>query len=333
MKTPTRSRKSVHQKLSHLKRGKFINPFSGFEDKTLKDFVRWYYKERGTYSKERRNRYKAIETYPNDGVLLRENKKKFSVTWVAHSTVLVQMNGMNILTDPIWSGRSSPVQFAGPKRYTLPAIEIKSLPLIHAVVISHDHYDHLDEKSILQLGNTPKYFVPLKVGRILKKMGITNYIELDWNEQYLYNGINFICTPAQHFSGRGLFDRYKTLWAGWALKSVRKESFYYPGDTGYFNEFTEIGDDYGPFDVVAAPIGAYKPEWFMRPVHMSPGEALMAFDRVKGKIFIPIHYGSFPLADDTPELAINDLKEAIKLQDINPKSVQILAPGKTLWIS
>jgi len=293
----------------HTDKG-FVNPYPGFEEKSFGDFLYWILFDRARNSNDKKNRTYDFIRVKNDGKALRENTGSFSVTWIGHSTLLIQIAGVNILTDPIWSERSSPFQFIGPKRFVKPGVRFEDLPEIHVVIISHDHYDHFDENTIRRLGNAPLYIVPLKVGKLLEDSDITNYRELDWWGSTTYRGIDFIATPAQHFSGRSLFNRNETLWSGWVIRG-KKHRVYFAGDTGYFPGFKEIGERYGPFDIAAIPVGAYMPRWFMGPVHLSPEEAVQAFLDVKGKKFLPIHWGTFDLAnealDDPPKVLIGEI--------------------------
>ena len=250
------------------------------------------------------------------------------MTWVGHSTVLFQLDGLNILSDPVWSDRASPVSWAGPKRYTEPGVAFEDLPEIHVVLISHNHYDHLDKSTIKRLGNAPFYLVPLGIGEFLEKLGIDNYRELDWWETFTYKSIHYICTPAQHFSARGLFDRNKTLWCGWAAQG-KNGSFLFAGDSGYFPGFREIGERYGPFDLVCLPIGAYLPQWFMGPVHLSPGEALLAYTELRGRKFLAVHWGTFKLASDPLALPPLALREEIEKNKLDTDDIWLLKHGES----
>ncbi|MBD3225099.1 MAG: hypothetical protein GF313_10250, partial [Caldithrix sp.] len=195
----------------------FRNPFSGFEERDTKDLMQWSVWERLKGEKpERPDSYK-FETVQNDGQRLRENKTQTTVTWIGHSTLLIQTAGLNILTDPIWSDRCSPVSFAGPRRHVQPGLDFYDLPPIDMVLISHNHYDHLDKNTIRRLGDRPLYIVPLGLGAFFRNLGIKHYTELDWWDELTVNGVRFVCTPAQHFSGRSLWDKNKTLWASWSI--------------------------------------------------------------------------------------------------------------------
>ena len=208
----------------------------------------------------------------------------------------------------------------------------EDLPEIHVVLISHDHYDHLDRFTLKRLGNKPFYLIPLCIGKYLRKWGIDNYRELDWWDNVEYQSLDFTCTPSQHFSGRGMFNRNKTLWCSWAVRG-KTGSFYFAGDTGYFPDFKEIGKRFGPFDLVCLPIGSYLPKWFMGPVHTSPGEAIRAFQDLNGRIFLPVHWGVFMLADDPLDLPPAVLREEIERNELKNKHFWILKHGETRSIT
>lgn len=167
----------------------FRNPYPGFEERGFTDVFKWGVIDRLAGKRPQRPDTYNFPVLPNDGIYLRENNSEFSITWIGHSTLLIQVDGMNILTDPIWSERASPIQFAGPKRYTPPGLAFSDLPEIDVVLISHDHYDHLDKETIKKLGNKPLYFVPLGVGKILSDWGIENFVELDWWDSNKFNSI------------------------------------------------------------------------------------------------------------------------------------------------
>lgn len=239
-----------------------------------------------------------------------QNAKHCSqLTWIGHATFLLQHDGITILTDPVFSMRASPLSFLGPKRITPAAVDISLLPRVDVVVISHDHYDHLDKSSVLALyrqqeTQPPVFVVPLKVGKWLSKIGIDCWYELDWWQSVEVLGWTFTAVPVQHFSGRGLRQN-NTLWAGWIMESSNNRSdsktFFFAGDTGYSKDFKEIGDRFGPIDVSLLPIGAYAPRWFMQEVHVNPEEAVKIHLDVKSKLSIAMHWGSFPLTDEPLE--------------------------------
>lgn len=245
------------------------------------------------------NDYPAFPVLNNDGGLLRENNSKLSVTWVGHATTLIQMDGVSILTDPIWSDRCSPVSFAGPKRFTPPGIQLENLPNIDVVIISHNHYDHMDLPTLLDLEKKfhPTFIVGLGNRESLLKEGLGFVIELDWWENTKIKEVSIYFTPAQHFTGRGIFDRFETLWGSYVIEG-RREKVYFAGDTGYSPHFKEIAEKFGKLDIAILPIGAFEPRWFMAGVHVDPEQAVQAFEDLQAKNFIPMHYMTFVLSDE-----------------------------------
>lgn len=252
------------------------------------------------------------------------------ITFVNHSTFLIQMDGLNILTDPVWSDRASPFSWIGPKRNRVPGIAFEDLPKIDAIVVSHNHYDHLDLPALRKLSelHAPKIIVPLGVRKFLESKGISNVVELDWwDDTNLNNMISIQAVPAQHFSGRGIFDRNATLWCGYVIKTP-PGNIYFAGDTGYNSEmFQEISKRTGPIRIGLLPIGAYKPHWFMSPVHTSPEEAVKIHMILDMETSIGMHFGTFRLADDGQEDPILDLQKAIKKFRLNSDEFLILKEG------
>ncbi len=219
------------------------------------------------------------------------------ITWLGHSTILIEIDGLTILTDPVWGERTSPYSWVGPKRWYPPPIALEDLPPLDAVIISHDHYDHLDYSTIVAMKdwNVP-FFVPLGVGAHLEYWGIPQerITELDWWDQMRLEELTVVMVPARHASGRDLFDQNDTLWGGYVLAG-NKHRVYFSGDTGFFPGFCEIGDKWGPFDVTMIEVGAYDsawPDW-----HIGPEQAVIAHQMVRGNIFLPIHWGLFNLAN------------------------------------
>lgn len=225
--------------------------------------------------------------------------RPLGVSWYGHSTALLDIDGYRVLTDPVWSNRCSPSDLIGPQRLHPMPIQLEALPAVDAVVISHDHYDHLDIDTIIALARAQRaqFFVPLGVGAHLRSWGIAEerIVELDWYQQAKIDQLTLTCTPARHFSGRFL-DRNVTLWASWVLAGPHHR-VYFGGDTGYTKTFARIGADYGPFDLTLMPIGAYNRAW--PDVHMNPEEAVRAHLDVtnsKSGLLVPIHWCTFRLA-------------------------------------
>ncbi len=303
----------------HFDGHRYFNPFPTFKNRNAWDVAKWLLWDhiRAKRQKGHTNSFQWEEGQ-HDPSWLSRNRKQFSVTWIGHSTLLIQMQGLNILTDPIFSKRASPFSFIGPRRLVPPGLAFDDLPPIDLVIISHDHYDHLDKRTIKRLGNKPFYVVPLGVGAILRSWGIYHFREMDWRDKIEFNGLEIICTPAQHFSGRSPFRQNSTLWASWLLKS-RTLSFYFGGDTGYFPGFKGIAQVYGPIDFAALPIGAYAPRWFMKAVHLDPEDALKAFKDLQAAILIPIHWGTFDLADEAPTQPLEVLKQKARMQGLSDR--------------
>ncbi len=221
--------------------------------------------------------------------------------WLGHSTVLIHTASGAFLTDPMFSERASPVSFAGPERLIPLAARIEDLGQVDYVLISHNHYDHLDESSIkaLQQQYGPLFFVPAGVGPLVRSWGARRVVEMDWWEYADVAGVRFHCMPARHFSARSPFDRNETLWVSWYVQDGPADfRFYFAGDTGYSSHFQEIRRALGPPDLALIPIGAYKPRWFMSEVHVDPEQALQAFTDLQAGRLLPIHWGTFPLADE-----------------------------------
>lgn len=222
------------------------------------------------------------------------------VTWVGHATALVQTAGLNILTDPVWSRRCSPFTWAGPSRVRPPGVSFDDLPPIDVVLLSHNHYDHLDEATLqrLQRAHAPLVVTGLGNAALLRSIGVGNVLELDWwDEVELQSGVQAMCVPAQHFSGRGVADRDATLWAGFVVRGPRG-AVYFAGDTGMGPHFARIRERVGRPRLALLPIGAFRPEWFMSRVHTSPDDALDAHRILGATLSMAIHFGTFQLADD-----------------------------------
>lgn len=249
------------------------------------------------------------------------------LTWFGHSAFLIEIDGKRLLLDPMLGERASPLSFLGPKRFTdeLPVV-IEDLPQIDAVLISHDHYDHLDYGSIKKLAEkTGHFYVTLGVGAHLERWGVPTekITELDWWDEANYKGLKFVATPARHFSGRGISDRMKTLWASWVIQG-EQDRIFFSGDTGYFDGFKEIGNKYGPFDITLLECGQYNELW--HNIHMMPEETVQAHLDLKGKLMMPIHWGAFALAMHSWTDPIERVSKAAKAKGINMTTPRIGQP-------
>lgn len=223
-----------------------------------------------------------------------------TLTWVGHSTFLIQIGGLNVLTDPIWSLHASPVPGIGPRRLVEAAVRFRDLPPIDIVLQSHDHYDHLDDRTVCRLEATnpgARWIVPRGLLPFLKHRGVLEVTELEWWQETTVDTVTLGCTPAQHFSGRTPWRRNRTLWCGWSIAALDRRVLF-AGDTGFHPDFAAIATRFGPFDIALLPIGAYDPRWFMRPVHMDPEEAVQAARELGVPRFVPMHWGTFLLTDE-----------------------------------
>ncbi|HKP62409.1 MAG TPA: MBL fold metallo-hydrolase [Polyangiales bacterium] len=218
-------------------------------------------------------------------------------TWIGHASVLLEIDGTRVLVDPVFSARCSPLAFMGPERFFPPPIALAELPAIHVVVISHDHYDHLDMASVQALAaNGAVFVVPLGIGAHLERWGVPvkQIVDLDWYEQKQVGRLQLTATPARHYSGRRVLDSDATLWASWVIAGDAHRVFF-SGDTGYSAEFSRIGQRFGPFDLTLIKIGASDPTW--EQIHMSPEDAVRTHQDVRGRLLLPVHWGTFNLAN------------------------------------
>ncbi len=276
--------------------------------------------------------YRADSVAP-DLEKLREppDKNRFQVTWIGHATFLIQVGGRNFLTDPIYSRCCSPVYLPNLRRLAEPGVPFEQLPRIDGVLISHDHYDHLDRRTIRRLGSEPHYFFPLGITPWFERMRFDNCHEADWGQRIAFDGLSLHCVPAQHFSGRGVFDRNRTLWCGWILEYAGRK-LYFAGDSGYSRLFAEIGGNYGPIDCALIPIGAYSPRWFMHPVHVDPREAVKIHRDVRARQSIASHWGTFRLTDEPPGEPPIYLRKVLDKEGVPKEEFVSLRFGETMEV-
>ncbi|MCP4602533.1 MAG: MBL fold metallo-hydrolase [Proteobacteria bacterium] len=289
----------------------FYNP-QGDEMSESRDALHWFLNRDRGYWRDWTDITRAAP--PPDRV----EDGELRVTFVNHSTVLIQIDGINILTDPIWSQRSSPMSWVGPRRRMPPGLRFEDLPPIDVVLISHNHYDHLDLPTARRLHekHRPLFLVPLGNRLLFYENGIKDVVELDWWQTVEVKGrlpVTFV--PARHFSGRGITDRNKTLWGGYVV-NAQAGRIYFAGDTGFGSHFAEIKERFESFLLAIIPIGSFRPEWFMSPIHISPVDAVRVHQIMGPKASMAIHFGTFPLADDGELEPVERLNQLLREQSI-----------------
>lgn len=291
------------------------------------------FRELRAWRKERKAKVKdlsfVVPDSPSDPTELETHTEFPRFAWVGHSTFLLQMGGMNLLTDPVWAER-----MGFERRLSPPGIAMEHLPDIDIVLLSHSHYDHLHIPSLRRLKGNPIHLVPEGVGGLLMRKGLSNVKQFGWWESAKVGKLDFTFVPAEHWTRRTLWDMNRSHWGGWIMEMGRDEeeesrmdaktTVYFAGDSGYFPGFAEIGKRFPGIDIALMPIGAYEPEWFMAPQHVSPEQAVQAFMDVGATAFVPMHYGAFRLADDTPKEALDRLYAAWQANGLS--SGRLLVP-------
>jgi L-ascorbate metabolism protein UlaG (beta-lactamase superfamily) len=281
-----------------------------------------------------------LSPVPADPALVRADTNHFAVTWIGHATALVQVGRARVLTDPHFSERAAPVQWAGPKRWQAPGVALADLPRIDAVLISHNHYDHLDENSVRALngqqGGPPLFVVPLGLERWLEAVGITRAKALDWWDRVEVAGITIHLTPVQHWSRRTLADTNTTLWGGFVVEGTshgaRRRTFF-AGDTGYSAQhFRDVGERFGPVDLALIPIGAYAPRWFMAAQHVNPEEATWIHRDVRARLSVGVHWGTFQLTDEPLDAPVGELARARAKLGLRDDEFIVLRHGQSMRI-
>ncbi len=321
----------------------FKNNYSGSVSKSQGDFFRWQY-QRLLDGLPKPPQTPTPVVSPNLAFIQRNANAPSmqpAITWVGHATMLVQANGLNVLTDPILSERASPVQSLGPKRAQPPGLSIDQLPPIDVVLISHNHYDHLDKNTALAPANRAQaatlFIVPLGVKRWFDDLGISNVKELDWWDKFVVKGVEFNFTPVQHWSARGLGDRSQTLWGGWAVFGPAMH-WYFSVDTGYSQDFVDTQKRFaerqtpakgGGFDLALIAVGAYEPRWFMKEQHVNPAEAVQIHQDLKAKRSVGVHWGTFALTDEPLDQPPKDLSVATRERGLAADAFTVMAIGET----
>jgi N-acyl-phosphatidylethanolamine-hydrolysing phospholipase D len=319
----------------HTESGRFTNPHVEHAKGGVFEFLKRRLFGQDTWSHYDPQRDGTVPMAAPRLVAQGEQTNNARVTWVGHATVLIQHAGVNVLTDPILSRIASPVAFAGPGRKSAPGVDAQGLPPIDVVVISHDHYDHLDEPTIRFLGDRPRYFVPLGLKQWLVDAGIdqSRIVELDWWEQQTVEPggapLKVTATPTQHVSGRTLTDRNKRLWAGWAME-WDDFTVWFGGDTGYNDvQFKAIGDRFDGFDLGIIPIGSYAPRAYMHNYHADPEQAVRIHQDIRARRSMAVHWGTFHLTAEPllepPEL----LRAAVREAGLPSEEVTAYAVGES----
>ncbi|KAI7844885.1 hypothetical protein COHA_001537 [Chlorella ohadii] len=338
-----------HRATVTWRHGKFDNPWDTWQERSFSDVLKWNRERRkagvptdgwliGNHSPTAADfaaafpleqvDFEALANPPGDAV---------QATWVGHSTLLVQLEGLTFLTDPIFSERCSPVQWMGPKRVVPPAFSVDDprLPKVDAVLLSHNHYDHLDKGSVLALnkrfGDSLRWYVPLGLASWFHRRGVRNVVELDWWQEAVHPGssVRVALTPAQHWSMRTPWTRKASLWGGFAVLG-EKRRFWFAGDTGMAPVFKDIGERLGPFDLAAIPVGAYEPRWFMKPQHIDPAEAVQVHKDVKAQQSIACHLATFCLTDEALDEPAQLLVQETAKAQLGPDAFVAVRHGATL---
>ena len=302
---------------------RFKNTDEEAAGKSFKDFLKWSFtnKKPELVAIDSSDEWKQLNSSSSDYLV-----------WIGHATYLINKDGLTILTDPVFSKRASPVRFAGPKRLIPPAIPIEKLPKIDVITVSHNHYDHLDLRSLKQIykaNPNATFLVPKGDKRRLERRGIENVKEFLWWEEIEIQGSKFTFTPVQHWSARGIADRNKSLWGGWFME-LKTESIYHAGDTGYSRDFIETKKRLGSPSLSFIPVGAYAPRWFMKTNHVNPPEAIQVALDLESKKNFGMHWGTFQLTDEEimepPEL----LKQSLKELGLPEEFFRVLKPGQVV---
>lgn len=314
----------------HFDGDRFFNPGKP-NPRTFGDFLDW-----------QRNRDQGpwpewVDNEDEDKPPERVDGPRLRVSFIGHATVLLQTNGLNILTDPQWSERASPFGFAGPKRVNAPGVALEDLPPIDAVIISHNHYDHLDVETLSRLAkhSNPRVIVPLGNAKTIYRYDRDVQVEEhDWGEAALFGeGVSIHLEPMQHWSARGLGDRDKALWSAYVIRTPSGD-IYFAGDTGYGegDYFRATARRFGPPRLAILPIGAYLPEWFMNYPHMNPRDALNAHKDLGAAFSLAHHFNTFPLADDGYDVALTEFRTQRAQAGVDDEEFRALAPGQVWWV-
>lgn len=325
------------QRKSHHTESGFRNPDPNFIQHGMGSLLKWAV-SRWTNDVSLNPEDYSIQTKTNDGQAIKDFQGKWSVTWIGHATTLIQIDGYTILTDPIWSDRCSPFTWAGPKRYTEPGIELDDLPNIDLVLISHNHYDHMDLPTLLELQKrfSPRFYVGLGNQSFLESEGLLNVKEMDWWDEDIFfkeaksDPLKITFTPTQHFSSRSPFDQNRTLWGSFLMIGSQSK-VYFAGDTGYFDGFRKISEKVGNLDLAILPVGAYEPKWFMEPVHVDPTQSVQAFIDLKANYMLPMHYNTFVLSDEPLDQPLQETIRAFEEKGLQKSRLLGIQIGESFF--
>lgn len=334
---PVNTTDSVQRPAHHTDDG-FRNLYIEDPDKTFFSFVKMRLFGDTKWA-DHENLADEVPVQPLPPALLSEPYEGTRVSWLGHSSLLLQRDGVNILTDPIFSDRASPLSFAGPKRYVDHVIDYAELPPIDYVVISHNHYDHLDELAIEELSKrkdaVTRFMVPLGLREWMIDAGVdpARVIEMDWWDETASGTVRIQALPSQHWSARSVFDRMETLWASWLIE-VDGFSIWFGGDTGYNDvQFREISDNVTPIQLALIPIGAYSPRWFMKDYHVNPEEAVRIHQDLRARTSIGIHWGTFPLTAEPPTEPPEKLSQARTAAGLSEADFSTMAIGESVIVA
>ena len=307
----------------HFDGVRFFNPGQPDTDRSFGQILQWKLREKAARWP------KSVQIVP---VKPDQRVDGLRVTMVGHMTALIQIDGLNILTDPVWSQRASPSQIIGPKRVTAPGVSFEDLPNIDAVLTSHNHYDHLDSGSVRRLvaAHNPLFITPLGNEAIIRSIAPdSNIVEGDWNDHFaLSQTVNVAITQCNHWSARTVGDRRMALWSGFFIRA-NAGAVWFAGDTGYGDGtvFRSIGDRYGSPDIALIPIGSYEPRWFMAAQHVNPAEAVQIMRDVEAKLTLGVHWGTFQLTDEAFDAPLHALSEALADAGIDAGRFPAARPG------
>lgn len=329
----------------------FKNNYIGSVNKKFSELVRWQIERRQQDLPKPPEKpvpvqaadLAAIKNYNTPGATSSTSRPP-AITWIGHAAMLVQAGGLNVLTDPVLSERASPLQFIGPKRAQPPGIALADLPIIDVVLISHNHYDHLDKASVLDIAERSKaagkptlFLVPLGMKSWFTDLGIANIVEMDWWDRQVLQGVEFNFTPVQHWSARSFGDRSQTLWGGYAVFAPDLH-WYFSGDSGYSKDFADTkarfadrlsADKGGGFDLALIAVGAYEPRWFLAEQHVNPAEAVQIHKDLGAKRSVGVHWGTFELTDESLDQPPKDLAAARAAQGLKDEDFSVMAIGET----